>query len=203
MRRRGIAAAISDLAADGVPVVGICGGYQMLGRTILDPDGVESDRPEIDGLGLLPVTTTFVGRKETVRVTGSVAAGRGLLAGAEGLPLEGYEIHMGVTEGNVEDHPFRTAGLATTSERDDGCLSADGWTAGTYIHGLFHNTALRRSVLNRLAERKGVSLSFEDDDFSQSAEFDKLAALIRDSIDVAAVYRAAGLKVGSCGAGSP
>jgi adenosylcobyric acid synthase len=75
----------------------------------------------------------------------------------------------------------------------DGALSEDGWVLGTYVHGLFLNTELRRSMLSRIASRKGVGTDFTADRFSQSEEFDKLAALMRDSLDMNAIYAIAGL----------
>ena len=147
LRERGFAAEIRRLAECGTPVIGICGGYQMMGRRILDPHGVESPDREADGLQLLPVDTVFAPVKETHRVKGSVSVGSGLLSGSQGAALEGYEIHMGSSThvGNLV-HPFSI----TREGRDgqsDGALSEDGRVLGTYIHGLFNSHALRRAVL--------------------------------------------------------
>ena len=186
-----------SLAGDGTAIVGICGGFQMLGRAILDPGHVESDRAQVTALGLLPVVTRFDGHKETHQVSGRVAADHGMLGGCRGLKFEGYEIHMGssVADG-TESQPFslsrRSGGRV---ESGDGAISADGWTAGTYVHGLFHNKELRRGILARVAERKGACLALKDADFSQSAEYDKLADLFRASLDMEAVYRIAGLSM--------
>ena len=95
LKRLGVAGQIIAQARGGTPVIGICGGYQMLGERILDPDGVESPQAETAALGLLPITTVFSSIKETHRVKGMVGQAPGLLEGAAGLPLEGYEIHMG------------------------------------------------------------------------------------------------------------
>ena len=96
LRERGFAAEIQRQADAGTPVIGICGGYQMMGRRILDPDGVESPEPESEGLNLLPVDTVFAPVKETHRVRGVVSTGAGLLEMAGSAAIEGYEIHMGL-----------------------------------------------------------------------------------------------------------
>jgi len=168
----------------------------MLGRAIHDPTGIESRLGEVAGLGLLPVVTRFDSHKETHQVSGLVAADHGLLKGARGLELEGYEIHMGSSDtkgGGPAPFDLSRRSGGQTAE-GDGAISADGWTLGTYVHGLFHNAELRRCILRRLAERKGVVLPPSDAAFSQSAEYDKLAELLRESLDMDAVYRAAGLK---------
>ena len=99
IRSNGLAAAIIHRAKQGTAVAGICGGYQMLGERILDPYHVETLEPEVQGLDLLPLTTAFAATKQTCRARCRIRAGRGLLAGAEGLEVTGYEIHMGETEG--------------------------------------------------------------------------------------------------------
>jgi adenosylcobyric acid synthase len=189
LRQGGLADAVVSLAHGGTAVVGICGGFQMLGRRILDPERVESDRAEATGLGLLPVVTTFDDRKETRQVLGTVEADYGMLAGSGGAKLAGYEIHMGRSEGGSE--PFVLDG--GDSPRADGAMSDDGWVLGTYVHGVFLNDGLRRGVLRRIAERKGVSLPDDGVGFDQGAEYDKLAAHFRESIDMDAVYRGMGL----------
>ncbi len=194
LRRTGLAGKIIPLAADGVAVVGICGGLQMLGRTVLDPDRVESDGPSVAGLELLPVVTRFDGHKGTHQVAGRVIADHGLLKGAQGLEYDGYSIHMGSSVGS-EHHPFAlTSRSGVTAELGDGAISDDGWVLGTYVHGIFHNAEFQRIVLLRVAERKGVSLPPGDHEFSQLAEYDKLADLFRANLDMDAVYRITGLK---------
>ena len=197
LRTQGLAEGITRLAAQEVAVIGICGGYQMLGTSLRDLEHVESTVAEEDGLGLLPVVTEFTAGKQTDQVTGTVAANIGLLAGARGVAFEGYEIHMGHSVGEGGSHPEPVLSLMRKTVSgggvDDGCVSRDGWTLGAYVHGLFHNGDVRRTILRNLAGRKGVVLPLADDVFSQSAEYDKLADRIRDSLDIGAVYKAAAL----------
>ena len=200
LRESGLGDAIA-VAAETAAVVGICGGYQMLGQWIIDEEGVESRDGRVRGLGLLQVSTRFASRKQTHQVTGTVTAGDGLLEGAAGLELEGYEIHMGETSPEEpaysDSAPFE---LMRRSGEDevvaDGFMGHGGWVVGTYVHGLFHNTDLRRSILARVAERKGAELTFTDDEFSQSAEYNRLAETVRDSLDMDELYRIVGLRGG-------
>ncbi len=186
---------IIDRARQGTPIIGICGGYQMLGTMILDPEHVESSEPEALGLGLLPVRTTFSPTKSTHQVRGHVATGKGLLQKARGLPLCGYEIHMGKTTGVNTTAPFRIDERSRRACHDyDGCLSADGNVLGTYLHGLFHNQAFRRSVLSELAARKGVAFDAKNKIRSKEEQYDRLAELVRRSLNMELVYRVVGLQ---------
>lgn len=194
LREQGLAGRIVAARAAGTPVIGICAGYQMLGRELHDPDGVESPRPSASGLGLLPVTTTFLGDKATHQVAGRVIDGRGILGGSAGAPVNAYEIHMGVTRDTASASPFM---IETRSGRDvslpDGALDEEGLTMGAYLHGLFHNRELRHSMLSWLANRKGVSLPESGNEIDQSAEYDKLAAFVREHLDMELIHRVAGL----------
>ena len=100
LRQSGMADAILERAKAGTPVLGICGGYQMLGKKILDPDRVESREKEVQGFGLLDAVTEFAPEKSTTQVKAQVTADVGLLAGARGQDILGYEIHMGQTKIN-------------------------------------------------------------------------------------------------------
>ena len=126
MRESGIADEVISRRRKGTPVIGICGGYQMLGERILDPEGVESAVPESQGLGLLPLATTFAATKTTHQVRGRVAVSNGLLSGCDGGVITGYEIHMGRTYG-AKEAPFSVierSGSAVDSP--DGAMDADG-----------------------------------------------------------------------------
>lgn len=193
---RGLARCILDARDRGTPVIGICAGYQMLGRALLDPEGVESPTAESQGLGLLHTSTTFVGHKSTHQVKGQVEESRGLLSGCKGARVTAYEIHMGITDSDEGlSQPFT---IETRSGRSvnlpDGSVDEEGLTLGTYLHGLFHNRAVRRSILECVAARKGVVLSDAGEDIEPSAEYDKLASLVRHNLDMELVYRVTGLK---------
>ena len=197
LRRQGLAAALAAARRRaGTPVIGICGGYQMLGRRILDPHGVESPQGATPGLGLLPVTTVFAPTKETHQVRAHVAAGRGLLAGSDGLDLTGYEIHMGRTSGEEDRErapPFRIRERSgAPADSPDGALDREGLTLGTYLHGLFHNHALRRRLLAFLAKKKGAALPTSAPP-DPDEEYDQLAERVRRHVDMDAVYRMMGL----------
>ncbi len=122
----------------GGMVLGLCGGYQMLGRTIADPDGIEGPPGTVDGLGLLDVETTLSDEKRLEPARGATG---------DGVPFVGYEMHMGVTEGPDRSRPF--AQLADGAQ--EGAVSADGRVLGTYIHGLFADDRQRAAWLGRFA----------------------------------------------------
>ena len=196
LRERGLTSRIVELAHTGVPVLGICGGYQMLGETIRDPSGVESDELEVQGLGLLPVTTTFAAEKQTTRARGSIQAGRGLFANAHGLEVTGYEIHMGQTSGlpQARSTPLQRV-MARGDEvaaDDDGAVSEDGMIAGTYFHGLFENDTLRHALLANLAARKGWTRAAAPARFDRNTEYDRLAETVRTHLDLGEVLRMLG-----------
>jgi adenosylcobyric acid synthase len=164
-------------------VLGICGGYQILGREIRDPDHLES-RTGADGLALLPTDTTFEPTKITSRRQGRVLARDGLLACAGGVPVSGYEIRMGRISGDGR------AALELEGS-PEGAVSEDGWTVGTSVHGLLAGQSFRRAVLEALARRKGVVLPPplpEPPD-----PFDRLADCLEQSLDIAALNRIVGL----------
>ena len=201
MNSQGITEAVRSLHRNGAAVVGICGGFQMLGTRVYDPQKVESSTTEIEGLGLLPITTVFAGSKETHRIKGRVALDTGLLAGARGAEITGYEIHMGLTTGEAMGRglqaPFtvddRSDVPVTAETAQEGLLDSSGRVLGTYIHGLFHNGRLRRSVLQSLARAKGVSLPPSAQDAAMDGEYDKLADWVRSALNMDLVYEMTGL----------
>ena len=181
LRENGLEAAILKLAAAGVPVMGICGGYQMLGRTLSDPEGTEGGVPGavVRGLGLLPVDTVFCAQKTRTRVEARALAGP--FAGAR---LEGYEIHMGKTQ--VDGEPF----CRLEDGRAEGC--AAGHVYGTYLHGLFDTGEATARLADLLCKTKGIDpagaapLSHRA---FQEREFDRLAEAVRSALDMDAIYR--------------
>jgi len=175
---------------EGVPVLGICGGYQMLGKKILDPLEVESSEKEIDGLGLLDAVTEFTRDKSTRQARAKVISGHGLLAGAEGIELSGYEIHMGQTTCRDGSPAFQITGTPRESAgHPDGMINQEGTVMGTYLHGLFHNDEFRRAFLNSLRRRWGLPEDDNNTPVEKPDEYDKLAELVRGSLDMPAIYR--------------
>jgi adenosylcobyric acid synthase len=150
LRERGFDEAIARLAKCGVSVVGICGGFQMLGQTLRDPDHVESAVAVMPGLGLLPVETVFAAAKITRQAIARVVGG---LAWFEpDQELAGYEIHTGRSAGGQSW--LQIEPVFGENEHTDGATSPDGKIWGCYLHGLFANTGFRRAWLNSLANRK-------------------------------------------------
>ena len=180
LRERGLAEGIARAAAAGVPALGICGGFQMLGREIRDPLGVESHDAEAAGIGLLEAGTVFHREKHTFQTTGRVAGSAGLLAGMEDMAVRGYEIHAGVSH---------AAGVAFESGdgRVLGASSANGMVVGCYLHGLFANQAFRHAFLSNLARlrRKRYAPSARLD---HEASLDRLADVLRSSLDLPLIH---------------
>ncbi len=147
-------------------IVGICGGYQLLGRHISDPDGVEGAGGAEAGLGLLPATTVFAPAKRTAQIEAS-----GRAPWAPDAPLRGYEIHMGRTTRDPHARPLATITRrgGQGCEDDDGCISADGRVWGCYIHGLFGNAEFRRGWLATLGWR-GAATAPERDPYDRLAD---------------------------------
>jgi adenosylcobyric acid synthase len=191
LRASGMADRIVALAERGTPVLGICAGYQMLGERICDPLGVESSTKEAPGLGLLPATTTFLAEKRTRRVRARPTGAGGPFGRLAGTAVDGYEIHMGVTKAG--DRPLFSVAAVGEGEHPDGCRNATGTVAGTYLHGLFEAAPVRRALIDWLAARRGLTIAAGATSVSRQAEYDRLAATVRASLDLRAVARLAGL----------
>jgi adenosylcobyric acid synthase len=151
----------------GGRILGICGGYQMLGRSIADPEGIEGPAGTSEGLGLLDVETVMTPEKRLTRVTG--------IHLASGTPVEGYEIHIGRTDG-----PDRARPLFRIGGQDEGAQSADGRVAGAYLHGMFAGDAFRRAWLAALGA-EGGAISYEAE---IEATLDRLAAHLEAHLDL-------------------
>jgi adenosylcobyric acid synthase len=190
LRRSGLANTILSKAKTGTPVVGICGGYQMLGQKIIDPHKVEATETETAGLGLLDVVTEFGAEKSTRQVRARVIADIGLLAGTRGQDITGYEIHMGQTRNNETASAFQI--MATPqgpNSYTDGVLNSRGTVLGTYMHGLFHNDGFRQTFLNNLRRYWGLPENAENVLSTKEEQYDKLAYLVRQSLDIPQIYR--------------
>jgi len=182
LRQSGLARAIVQRRRTGTLIIGICGGYQMLGTAIHDPHGVESSVTTIEGLGLLRVETTFVPRKATYRVDVVPASPHPATAGLSRSGFAGYEVHMGQTTGPDATPPLLTLRRADGGELPDGAASPDGRVVGHYIHGCFDQIAGRawfRSLVPHL-HGSGSSMSLHD---VREQAYDRLAATVRANTD--------------------
>lgn len=190
LRESGLEAKLLAFAERGGRIAGICGGYQMMGRRLLDPLGVESDRCATEGLGLFPLETEFAQTKRTVRVRGTAVSGA---PEAIGVPVEGYEIHMGVTRAVEPVDPLLRIRAADEAEeeRPDGASAAGGRWIGTYVHGLFDNDEFRRAWLDAIRKDKGLQAGGSRASYREEREraFDRLADHARKHLDMERIYR--------------
>jgi adenosylcobyric acid synthase len=194
LREQGFAAALLARARRGEPILGVCGGCQILGQAIEDPEGIESEVRSAEGLGLLPLTTRFGREKRTAQVEArSVTAS--FLGDPSHAPIAGYQIHMGRVS--------HTGGAATLFAIDrrkegdgdeaDGTVSADGAVVGTMIHGLFDNASVRDTLLGALRRRRGIVAPERAADGAESAppldEYDRLADIVEKNVNMGLLQR--------------
>ena len=179
LRQSGLEAAVQKAAAGGTVVLGVCGGYQMLGRSIADPEGVEAaDVREIAGLGLLEMDTVFAGDKRQTQTSGTLGRVEGALAPLSGLAYQGYEIHMGRAVPEEAAAPPVLAG--------------GGNVYGTYVHGFFDAPEVADGVLRALCLRRGVdfsALGAFDAAAYRERQYDLLAQGVRESLDMELICR--------------
>ncbi len=198
MRATGFDRAIIERARRGEPILGVCGGYQMLGYSIEDPHGVESTERSTPGLGLLAVRTRFARDKLTAQVRARVNADSFLArAAASDGELSAYEIHMGVMAADREiAAPFQIVARNGHAESAfEGALSDNRAVVGTMLHGLFDNDWLRHSMLRSLRRRSGLAeTSVTAPGTNREAEYDRLASIVRGHIDLALLQRLSGLR---------
>ena len=175
LRQCGLEAAISKAAAAGTLVMGICGGYQMLGTSVSDPDQVEAAGvTEIAGMGLLDMDTVFRGDKVQTQTRGVFAGVTGMLENLNGLSYEGYEIHMGRSQ---EERPP---------------LTGKGNVYGSYIHGVFDAPEVADTILRAVCRQKGLDFSALEtyDAFEyKERQYDLLADAVRQGLDMELIYR--------------
>jgi adenosylcobyric acid synthase len=190
LKETGLAQAILNKARAGTPVIGICGGFQMLGKRIEDPQRVESEKSAIDGLGLLDIVTTFESEKTTHQVRARVAASQGLFRGLTGEDLTGYEIHMGQTLGGGASPAFEIT--QESGNYPDGVVEHNGMIFGTYLHGLFDNERFRRGLLHNI-KPDYQPLETQSELPSREEQYDKLAMIVRKSLDMGRIYELCGL----------
>ncbi len=204
-RERGWADVIGSSAAAGMPVVGICGGYQMMGGEITDPHGTEPNHGSIEGLGLLDVTTWFRPVKTTLQRTRTVTTETGFFSNLTGTSVTGYEIHMGecsygptaesIFGSDNQEQDTAVAALSTSPDDRvgqttmDGAVTSNGKVWGCYLHGLFDNPSLRRGWLislgwapNPADSEDEAALSATED--LREREFDRLADHLEKHLDM-------------------
>ncbi|MDH7577374.1 MAG: cobyric acid synthase [Bacillota bacterium] len=194
----GYAAQVRRAAALGVPVCGICGGFQMLGRELRDPEHTESSRDELPALGLLDAVTTFCRDKVLAQAEGEICGSGPLFRGVAGLPVAGYEIHMGRTVLGAGARPFlrllRRQGSGAAGF--DGAVADSGLVWGTYFHGLFDNDPLRAHLLRWLRQCRGLA---EQPPAGPAGgdrlerELDRLAEQCRTHLNMEKIYALLGL----------
>lgn len=177
LRRNGVAQSILQAHREGATVMGICGGYQMMGLEVCDPDRVEGDIERLPGLGLLPVTTQMQGDKVTRQVQFTF---RGSDA-----PCEGYEIHMGATKVMGDDKP---SPLNTLSDGSPDGYYVNETCMGSYIHGILDNQAFVDFLLKPFEQKLNDTSSFDYKAFKEE-QYDKLADHVRKHMDVELLYR--------------
>ena len=172
LRQNGLEAAILQNASRGVPVFGICGGLQMLGKTIADPYETEGGG-EIAGMGLLPISTVFSKEKTRLQTGGTFAGIEGIFGGLNGLYYRGYEIHMGQSDGAAP-------------------VIQNGSVYGSYIHGLFDENGIAEAIVKGLCERRGVAFDpdavFDAHAYKES-QYDLLAKTAREALDMDLIYK--------------
>ena len=175
LRESGLEAAVLKAASAGTPIFGICGGYQMLGRTVSDPEQVEAAGiSEISGMNLLDMDTLFRGEKVQTQTEGVFENIPGLFSCLNGLAYQGYEIHMG-----------------RSMERRS-AVTCKGNVYGSYIHGIFDAPGVAEAILGALCRKKGLDparLGSFDPKAYKEAQYDKLADAVRSGLDMDLVYR--------------
>ena len=185
LKKNGLFDAIIKKAKEGTVVIGICGGYQILGESVEDPECTESGGSET-GLGLLPVKTVMGSEKVRTVYNGSIVSSTGILESLKGAPVTGYEIHMGETHPTEELTEFTSGGTGYCK----------GNVYGTYVHGFFDKKEILEGVVRSVAESRGKKAdtsSVEDYKDRKEIAYDKLAENLRNSLDMEYIYKLLGL----------
>ena len=190
LKKSGLAKRILSLVKDcpAFHLIGICGGYQMMGEKIYDREKTESAKEAVKGLGILPLVTNF----EQEKILSQVKA----VEINSGLQVTGYEIHHGRTRILKEGKPvFKIIERHGKKTKDvDGALAEGGRVWGTYIHGVFDEDNFRRNFINKLRLKKGWPRLAQTTNFNPDKEFDKLACLVRENMDMDLLYEIANLQ---------
>ncbi|MDW7615679.1 cobyric acid synthase [Peribacillus simplex] len=185
MKSVGLDGAINELREQGTVIFGICGGFQMLGTKLFDPDAVEGNGENAEGLSLLPVETVFQAEKKTVQMEGVLSDGM-IMEGE--MNLNGFEIHLGRTTLKPQVRPF----LLLKDGREDGAISTDNKVMGTYLHGIFHNRLFTRLLVNQIRRNKGleeVKENVRSDSERREEAYNLLASHLEENIDMETIYQ--------------
>jgi adenosylcobyric acid synthase len=187
LRSSGMEAAIAKAYEKGSVLFGICGGYQLLGKSLSDPYQVEGGG-SMKGLGYLPVDTVFTREKTRTRVRGKFEKLPGALAELSGHELEGYEIHMGETKTRALAALTHLTDEKTGEKKPDGAVGERVY--GTYVHGIFDAEGVADALAASMAKEKGVALDAAGGSMEQyrQTQFDLLADTLRRHLDLDAIY---------------
>lgn len=185
LRQSGLEGAICKHASGGGAVIGICGGYQILGEHLSDPDGVEAGG-ELRGMGLLRATTVFEASKVRTQVEGEIVAAEGVFADLVGAKFSGYEIHMGKT---TSDLPHLNTITSSTETKVDGLFCGNVW--GSYVHGIFERADFAQRFVDCLLHAKGLDATTGamDWDAYKEEQYELLGNLTRQALDMDYIYK--------------
>jgi adenosylcobyric acid synthase len=188
IQQNGLSQAIKRYAEAGTPVMGICGGFQMLGTRIVDPLQVESKERSVPGLGLLDTETEFCEEKTTNQIKGHIVADNGLLRGLKGLEITGYEIHMGQIDSKNSVPVFHIVETQQgKADHFDGITGGNGHIFGTFIHGVFHNPEFTLAFLNNLRDIRGLVPITIVSPTNKQDRYDRLADVVSQNLDIARI----------------
>lgn len=184
IKEKGLAQEIIKASRRGTPIIGICGGFQILGERVLDPYGIEGDIKELAGLGLLDIETIMEKEKTTIQYSGKLVDCQGLLSGLDGIEIKGYEIHQGVTNSFEKKVTEDDRTVAVVKEN----------IFGTYIHGIFDNKEFTDMILNKIRKQKGLEEKISQMSFQEyrMQELNKLETILRENIDMDKIYKILG-----------
>ncbi|MGL5616119.1 MAG: cobyric acid synthase, partial [Sarcina sp.] len=196
LKNNGFKEKLEELEAAGKYIFGICGGFQILGRKLLNPLKIEGELEEIEGLGLLDIVTEFKENKIRTQVKAKVIEDKLLLKNCNNSIVEGYEIHMGVTkEVGEKAEAFAQIydNLGEEENRIEGYRNINKRVYGTYIHGIFDSLEFTNKIINNIRMEKSLNINekieYKTFDEMKEKEYTKLSNLLRDSLDMEKIYR--------------
>ena len=181
LKEKGFDKKIKELSQRGKIIIGICGGFQILGKEIRDDKGAEGIPKTCEGLGLLNITTVFADEKTLTQYEGRLKNTSGILENLDGEEIYGYEIHQGVSFSETE--------ISITEDKFLKAVVKDN-VFGTYIHGIFENNSVTEKIINAVREKKGYSPEKLKETFEEyrEKEFDKLEKIMRENLDIKKIY---------------